>query len=711
MGSCCLNDRKRKEKKVDMDKCVGEIMNKECSAIEEKRNYESSNSINISENVILSSCIGGLSENKIKTKTNFDVNIQYFFREKDSKENNKIGNISGILKLFLLKFISNIIKEEHLIKIKNEYLKNIIQKLKDDIELINKDGIIKNEKLLPKDIQTILKEKKGNNIMEYVKYINSVIEINEIDELIKIFEKEEKVKISSFINSIIKYDRLFKFFEEEFIEAQKESIFDYSIISIAILDNEKFKTYEFSKNVCQNCITKLLFRGTQIDNISEIISTEFKYTKKAFYGMGIYFTDSLDYVLFYSGDINNNKRSNFNKILSPNSTFGIIASEIFYNEEFLKHIKDYKYKVNTLDHFPTYEEIKLKYPDKMVPKNGIHFINVKPDNGHTLSDSKALMEEKEKGKFIGNEYVITELNQICPIFGLKLKRNEFFVLWRDPNFKDNNRYTEFLKRRELFANEIAKMNIYIESSTEKALKFIQKRRYNKIILITSIGKDYSGKKFIEIARKIIGSNIIVLIFSSNKEHLNWIEKYTNVLYTNNGLIYEKYIMNYNEKDLKDLKNFVEEKYKIKLLDFTNDFLSYPHYIDNGKFSEINCSEKSPYIRHVQIINSITKYYLIMNEDGSFNMIKNNEIKESDAWDITLDENELTLFSKGYYLGVENKKDEIRSDIYMKIWNYEKKGKAYIIKSQKKNNLILSESNGTLILSDISNNSTFEFIDI
>ena len=254
------------------------------------------------------------------------------------------------------------------------------------------------------------------------------------------------------------------------------------------------------------------------------------------------------------------------------------------------------------------------------------------------------------------------------------------------------------------------MNIYLESSTERALNFIHKRRYNKIILITSIGLDLSGKKFIEIARKIIGANIIVLIFSSNKSHLNWIEKYPNVLYTNNGLIYQNYIMKYNEKDLKDLKNLVEETYKIKLLDFTNDFLSYPHYIDNGKFSEIDCSKKSPYIRHVQIINSITKSYLIMNEDGSFKLVKNNEVKESDAWDITLDEYELTLFSKGYYLGVKNDKDEIRSNRYMMYWNYEKKGKNYVIKCQNKNNLILSESNNTLILSDINNNSIFEFID-
>ena len=80
--------------------------------------------------------------------------------------------------------------------------------------------------------------------------------------------------------------------------------------------------------------------------------------------MRIYFTNNLDYVLFYLGDIKNNRRDNFNKILSPNSTFRIIALEVFYNKDLLKHIKDYKYYVKALDHFPTYEEIIEKYPNK-----------------------------------------------------------------------------------------------------------------------------------------------------------------------------------------------------------------------------------------------------------------------------------------------------------------------------------------------------------
>ena len=288
--------------------------------------------------------------------------------------------------------------------------------------------------------------------------------------------------------------------------------------------------------------------------------------------MGVYFTKSLDYVLFYSGGNKmQNRRDNFNKILSPNSTFGLVASQVFYDKNLLKHIIDYSYYVNDLYDFPTYEQLKRKYPDKMVPKNGIHFINVKPENGHVIPDCPNSMNGNENVKFIGNEFVITELEQICPIYGIKLKRNEFFVLWRDSNFKGKNFYTNYLEKINLTANEIAKMNIYLEYSTEKALKFIHKKRYNKIILITSIGKDLSGKKFIEIARKILGANVIVLFYSSNKDHLKWIKNYTNALYTNNGLIYQKYIKNYNEKALKVLKILVEERYKIKLKDFEDDF--------------------------------------------------------------------------------------------------------------------------------------------
>ena len=512
----------------------------------------------------------------------------------------------------------------------------------------------------------------------------------------------------------MKYESLNIFFEKEFIKAIKESIFDYSIISLAILDSKNFNKYEEAKKECPNCMKKLLFHGSQIGPISEIMSSEFKYTKKAFYGMGIYFSDILDYISFYCGGDNyKNRRKNFNKILSPNSTFSLIAAEIFYDKELLRHIRDASLYVPELKDFPTYEEIKQKYPDKMVPRNGINFITVKSDHGQVIENSVMSKEEREQGNFIGNEYVITELEQICPIYSLTLKRNEYFILWRDLNFEGKNIYTKYLKSRELFANEIAKMNIYLENRTEDALRFIHKRRYNKMILITSIGLDLSGKKFIEIARKILGSNIIVLIFSNNKEHLKWIQKYPNVLYTNDGTFYEDYIKNYNEKDLKDLKKRVEKQHNTKPLEFSNDFMSYPLYLNNDYYSNINISEKSKYIKRIIICYKPKNMFLIMNENGTFKLVK--EKNESYSWDITLNDDELTLFSNGYYLGINKiskNSNEIITDKYMKYWDYKIEDNYYLIKPKNNNNILLSVNEyNTLCFSKHKSNSIFEFIDV
>ena len=272
-----------------------------------------------------------------------------------------VKNLKGILKLLFLKYLSKIIIKEEIQKLNNPNTLKILQNLNKDLELINKKGCIENENYLSKDVQIILKEKEGNNIIEYAKYVDSIIKTNEIEALINIHELEQKEKINKFLNKIIKYEKYNVFFEEEFTKAQLDSVFDYSIINLVLLDNKNFLQYETAKNICSNCITKILFHGTQIDPASEIISSEFKYTRKAFFGMGIYFTDNLDYVTFYSGGKDlEDRRFNFNKIFPPDSTFTFIASEVFYDKNLFKHIRDNKYHVKGLDHFPSYEEIKEK---------------------------------------------------------------------------------------------------------------------------------------------------------------------------------------------------------------------------------------------------------------------------------------------------------------------------------------------------------------
>ena len=63
------------------------------------------------------------------------------------------------------------------------------------------------------------------------------------------------------------------------------------------------------------------------------------------------------------------------------------------------------------------------------------------------------------------------------------------------------------------------MNSYFESSTEKALEIINRKKYNKIILISSIGEELSGKKFVVVARKILEFDVLVLFYSNNSKDL------------------------------------------------------------------------------------------------------------------------------------------------------------------------------------------------
>ena len=93
------------------------------------------------------------------------------------------------------------------------------------------------------------------------------------------------------------------------------------------------------------------------------------------------------------------------------------------------------------------------------------------------------------------------------------------------------------------------MNAYFIGNTEKALNIIKRKKFNKIILISSVGLDYSGKKFVEIARKILGFDVMVLFFSNNLNHLEWIKNFPNALYTNDATFYKEYVTKYNKNDL------------------------------------------------------------------------------------------------------------------------------------------------------------------
>ena len=98
--------------------------------------------------------------------------------------------------------------------------------------------------------------------------------------------------------------------------------------------------------------------------------------------MGIYFSDMLDYVSFYSGGNDfYSRRDFFGKTLPVNTTFSCVSAEVFYDKNAKKEIYDFSLLVKELDHFPSYEELKRDYYEKMVPMNGVNFARVEPNQG------------------------------------------------------------------------------------------------------------------------------------------------------------------------------------------------------------------------------------------------------------------------------------------------------------------------------------------
>ncbi len=207
----------------------------------------------------------------------------------------------------------------------------------------------------------------------------------------------------------------------------ENSYIDYSLVSVQIYQHKRRREFVQNLNNCDNCEARYLLHGTRVDPISLILTDEFKYTRKAFYGMGIYFTDMIDYVSFYcGGDSLRTRRDFWNKIIPVGDTISCIASEVYYDIN--KKHKIYKQTTVVLDHFPTYDEIKKDYEDQMVEENGINFIEVETIKGHALKSKEGIdiaigtVDTNYRGEVMAcvinntsKDYVIHKGDRICQL--------------------------------------------------------------------------------------------------------------------------------------------------------------------------------------------------------------------------------------------------------------------------------------------------------
>ena len=137
---------------------------------------------------------------------------------------------------------------------------------------------------------------------------------------------------------------------------------------------------------------------------------------------------------------------------------------------------------------------------------------------------------------------------------------------------------------------MGKYNIYPCTTSEEALKLVERKKYNKIILISNVGNDLGGKKFITNARKIIGNDVIALFLAYNTSHLDWIKNYKNALFSNDPKFYEEYLECFEDKDglkenVKTLIGKMEKHYNVEF-NFDDNFLNYPKFKEGGKYSDL-----------------------------------------------------------------------------------------------------------------------------
>ena len=504
---------------------------------------------------------------KLEIKNNtVDNNFKIFvkFIKSNTISHYRINaELKGLLKLCLLNEISLKLNQNDLEKIRyfSQEAYSILKILK---QSNNTDSSKPDE-----TIRKVLSEKFGSNILCFSNYVDEVLNSQTINQLMKYLNQNYLNQILDTKIRLAKYYYFVDMFEKEIQNSLRKSVFEFSVTSLVIIERNDFDIFEKERNSCPNRQERLLYHGTQIHPISCILTGMFrKSVQYCQHGRGVYFTDDLDYCWFYGGDQDN--RANKNIIPGIGKIFTAIATLVYYDKTKFLQVKDY-------------------YTREQPRKNEINF-------AYAGSDFDTIINPNPR-QFYGTEYVIWELSQICPLISLKFKRVEYCIIWRDINFSKDAIYGDqfdslfkgFLKESIKYIRQEAKFNVYPCQTTEEALSLVNRKKYNKIILISNVGNDLGGKAFVDQARKIIGNDVVVLFLAYNIQHLEWIKNYKNALFSNDQKLYKEYLNSFNQPDpslsINQLIKKCEFYYKVKF-NFDNNYLYYPLYRDSGSYSDL-----------------------------------------------------------------------------------------------------------------------------
>ena len=483
--------------------------------------------IGLKNNSIIKVLYDGLSPEVKK------INIQFIKSSQQLYNINRFSNLSGFLKLYILKEIASKLDNSHLNDLfnKSNYIWYIMNILKNGYNKNNHPNVYKNNEF----------EFMIENLNNFSDYLNTKINSNIILNILnyQYLKKEDLMKVCDSYYRLDKYNGFMKFLEFELEKSKKESIFEFSINSFIIIERPDYKTFLNEREKCPNRNDKILFYGANIipnsNNIQNILN------KKVF-------TDSFDYSWYKynnSGTISPDPY----RIPRLNESFNLITYYIYYN--------------------------------KVVGNNNNHL-------------GKNEIKITQQNAYFGNEYNIENMNQICPLISFNLKRNEFCIIWRDTNFKNSDYLQQFL---EGMKSKKGKYNLFPCKETPEAISLVKRKKYNKIILISNFqegGLNFiiEARKYIgnEVVALISAGNPEHLhkvkdckntLFSNEPK---FIEDYLKC-FNYNILENERKVM------IQDLKKKMEKHYNNVgfnfKFNFDENFLDFPNYKKDGQYNELS----------------------------------------------------------------------------------------------------------------------------
>ena len=497
-------------------------------------------------------------ENRNDEKTGYikHINISFAYNN-DNKVKNDNSELTGIAKFCYLKEIASKLSEEN--------INNFPEEIK-CILLLLKNGKIKEVEKMGDETQKLLERYRKTNILNFTNYVNNAVNSNQIKTMLSNLNKDVANEIQLFKNHLCKMNSQILMFNKDFSMALKKSVFEYSLTSLEISYRSEIDEYLKNCNKCPNNNQTILYYGASDANIKQIIENHFNQFPQNLFGNGFYFTNSLDCGIMMNQYFENNSLD----IPTVNEAFSFAISSVFYNNSTIKRVTD----------------------NNNSPK--------KNEANVALVDGKMKsIANVDKSRFYSREYILGDKSQILPFIQIKVKRNEYCVIWRDVNFKSEDVYgdkydkifKDFLKERLDYISRYAKFNIYPCKDTKEALALVEKKKFNKIILMSNVGSDYGGRDFVDKARKIIGSDVICLFLAYMEEHLEWIVNYKNSLFSNDTEFYEQYLECFTDdiettkKNVLALKNSIEDYYSVKFK-IENDFLDFPQFKNDGEFSDL-----------------------------------------------------------------------------------------------------------------------------